>query len=76
MTFKQLTATIPAAPSRVSRLVKQMRHSEWAYVVMGLAIAGACFTVILTRNEPVPEAWLTIGAIVGHWFGRHQNGGK
>jgi hypothetical protein len=57
-----------------------MKHSEWAYVVVSLAITGACFGVILTRPQPAPEAWLTVGAIVGHWFGRanggNGNGGK
>lgn len=50
------------------------QYSEWSYVLVSLMIAGACFGVILTRDAPAPEAWLTVGAIVGHWFGRSGNG--
>ena len=51
------------------------KHSDWSYVVMSLAIVAACFAVILTTRTPAPEAWLTIGAIVGHWFGRANGNG-
>jgi hypothetical protein len=57
-----------------------MKHSEWAYVVITLAIVGPCFGVILMRPAPAPEAWLTIGAVCGFWFGRSNgnvaNGGS
>lgn len=55
-----------------------VKHSETSYLVMGLTILIACFVVIvihLFRGGSSPtEAWLTVGAVVGHYFGRSGNG--